>query len=243
MLPINKTMILQRIPFRLILILGIFMLGVISPAEAQEKLLRTLTVTGEGVENIATSLAEGSLGIEISGRSANDVQKEIAKQTTALIQLLQSRKVQKLQTTGIQLQPNYDYINNQRNFRGYTGTNSISFRFSTEGIGELLDEAVKSGVTRINGVSFLATDQAIAEAQAKALKKATIEAQSQAQSGLQALNLTARDIVSIQVNGATPPVMPKMQADFAIRAAAAPPTPVIGGERAVRASVTLQISY
>jgi hypothetical protein len=88
MLPINKTMILQRIPFRLILILGIFMLGVISPAEAQEKLLRTLTVTGEGVENIATSLAEGSLGIEISGRSASEVQKEIdrAEKTTITLE-------------------------------------------------------------------------------------------------------------------------------------------------------------
>ena len=41
-------------------IIGIFMLATSSPVEAQEKLLRTLTVTGEGVENIATSLAEVS---------------------------------------------------------------------------------------------------------------------------------------------------------------------------------------
>ena len=49
-------------------IISIFMLATSSPTQAQEKLLRTLTVTGEGVENIATSLAEVSLGIEINGR-------------------------------------------------------------------------------------------------------------------------------------------------------------------------------
>ena len=224
-------------------IIGIFMLATSSPVQAQEKLLRTLTVTGEGIENIATSLAEVSLGIEINGRSANEVQKEAAKQTAAVVDLLRSRQVEKLQTTGIQLQPNYDYSDNQRRLKGYIASNTVSFRFDTEKVGELLDEAVKSGATRINGVSFLATDQAIAQAQKEALKKATIEAQAQATSVLQALNFTPKDIVSIQINGATPPIMPKMQADYAIRASAAPPTTVIGGEQAVRASVTLQISY
>jgi uncharacterized protein YggE len=171
------------------------------------------------------------------------VQKEAAKQTAAVVDLLRSRQVEKLQTTGIQLQPNYDYSDNQRRLKGYIASNTVSFRFDTEKVGELLDEAVKSGATRINGVSFLATDQAIAQAQKEALKKATTEAQAQATSVLQALNFTPKDIVSIQINGANPPIMPKMQADYAIRASAAPPTTVIGGEQAVRASVTLQISY
>lgn len=225
------------------ILISIFMSSTIFPVQAQEKLLRTLTVTGEGVENIATSLAEVSLGVEVSGRSANEVQKEVANQTAAVVDLLRSRQVQKLQTTGIQLQPNYDYTNNQRRLKGYIASNTVSFRFSTEKIGELIDEAVRIGVTRINGVSFLASDQAIAEARKQALKKATVEAQVQAESVLQSLNLTSKDIVSIQINGANPPIMPKMQADFAMRASAAPSTPVIGGEQSVRASVTLQITY
>ncbi len=225
------------------ILISIFMCSTISPVQAQEKLLRTLTVTGEGVENIATSLAEVSLGVEVNGRSANEVQKEVANQTAAVVNLLRSRQVQKLQTTGVQLQPNYDYTNNQRRLTGYIASNTVSFRFSTEKVGELIDEAVKIGITRINGVSFLASDQAIAEAQKQALKKATIEAQVQAESVLQSLNLTSKDIVSIQINGANPPIMPKMQADFAMRASAAPSTPVIGGEQSVRASVTLQITY
>lgn len=225
--------------------LSIAMLSSLSPIDvhAQEKMLRTLTVTGEGVENIATSLTEVQLGIEVNARSADTVQREAAKQTAAVIDFLRSRQVEKLQTVGIQLQPNYDYSNNQRRLLGYTATNTIGFRVTTEQVGTLLDEAVRVGATRINGISFLASDAAIEAAKKEALKKATIEAQSQANAVFQALNIQSKEIVSVQVNGATPPIMPKIQADYMMRAASAPPTPVIGGEQTVRASVTLQIAY
>ncbi|MEB3311449.1 MAG: SIMPL domain-containing protein [Snowella sp.] len=221
------------------------MLSTIAPvhAQTQEKVLRTLTVTGEGVENIATSLTEVQLGVEVSARSADAAQNTAAKQTAAVVDFLRSRQVERLQTVGIQLQPNYDYSNNQRKLLGYIATNTVSFRATTEKVGLLLDEAVKAGATRINGISFLASDQAIEIAQKAALKKATLEAQSQAEAVFQALNVQAKEIVSVRVNGATPPIVPKIQADYAMRAAAAPPTPVIGGEQTVRASVTLQIAY
>jgi uncharacterized protein YggE len=214
------------------------------PALAQEKLLRTLTVTGEGVEMIATSLTQVELGVEITAPTATQVQQTIAQRSNAVIDLLKARGVEKLQTTGIQLNPNYEYGNNQRKLNGYTGTNTVSFRLPTEQVGTLLDDVVKAGATRINGVSFTATDEAIASAQKVALKKATTDAQSQAQVVLQSLNLNPREIVGIQINGANPPIAPRFRADYMVQTAAAPPpTPVIGGEQSVRASVTLQINY
>ncbi|MFM8295959.1 MAG: SIMPL domain-containing protein [Microcystaceae cyanobacterium] len=214
------------------------------PVLAQEKLLRTLTVTGEGVEMLATSLTQVELGVEITAPTAAQVQQTIAQRSNAVIDLLKSRGVEKLQTTGIQLNPNYEYANNQRKLNGYTGTNTVSFRLPTEQVGTLLDDAVKAGATRINGVSFTATDEAIASAQKLALKKATADAQSQAQVVLQSLNLSPREIIGIQINGANPPITPRYRADYMVQAAAAPaPTPVIGGEQSVRASVTLQINY
>lgn len=214
------------------------------PALAQEKLLRTLTVTGEGVEMIATSLTQVELGVEITAPTATQVQQTIAQRSNAVIDLLKARGVEKLQTTGIQLNPNYEYGNNQRKLNGYTGTNTVSFRLPTEQVGTLLDDVVKAGATRINGVSFTATDEAIASAQKVALKKATTDAQSQAQVVLQSLNLNPREIVGIQINGANPLIAPRFRADYMVQTAAAPPpTPVIGGEQSVRASVTLQINY
>lgn len=214
------------------------------PVLAQEKLLRTLTVTGEGVETVATSLTQVELGVEITAPTAAQVQQVVSQRSNAVIDLLKSRGVEKLQTTGIQLNPNYEYSNNQRKLNGYTGTNTVSFRLPTEQVGTLLDDAVKAGATRINGVSFTATDEAIAAAQKLALKKATADAQSQAQVVLQSLNLSPKEIIGIQINGANPPIAPRYRVDAMVQAAAAPaPTPVIGGEQSVRASVTLQINY
>jgi hypothetical protein len=230
-------------PLFLILTMGSFFgLGQISPAIAQEQILRTLTVTGRGVERIPTTLTQVNLGVEIKGKTAMEVQQEVAKRTAAVVDFLRSRQVERLQTEGIQLQPSYDYSNDQRRLIGYIGTNTVSFRLKTEEIGGLLDEAVKVGATRIDGVSFTASDEAIANAQKEALRQATVDAQKQSEAVFNALNLTSKEVTSIQVNAAYAPV-PKMIDVAQSRGMAADSTPVIGGEQTVEASVTLQIRY
>jgi uncharacterized protein YggE len=219
---------------------AIFML----PASAQEKLWRTLTVTGRGVETISTTLSQVSLGVEIQGKSAEDVQKEAARKSSAVVALLKKRNVEKLTTTGIRLNPVYSYTNNVQRITGYAASNTVSFRISTEEAGTLLDDAVKAGATQINGVSFIASDEAIASAQKQALKKATQDAQEQAETVLSTLKLEQKDIISIQINGATPPPPPMLyRAEAAKTSLADASTPIIAGEQEVQASVTLQISY
>ena len=211
---------------------------------AQEKVLRTLTVTGEGVERIPTTLTQVQLGVEIQGKTATEVQEQVAKRTTAVVEFLRSRRVEKLQTTGISLQQNYQFTNNERRLVGYIGTNTVNFRLKTEEVGSLLDEAVKAGATRIDGVSFAATEEAIASAQKQALRRATEDAQQQGNAVLDALNFTPKEVVSIAINGANVPQPRMLQADGISRSAAASfSSPVIGGEQTVQASVTLQISY
>jgi uncharacterized protein YggE len=65
----------------------------------------------------------------------------------------------------------------------------VSFRIPTEQAGILLDEVVQTGVTQISGVSFVASDEAIANAQKQALKKATQDAKEQAKAILSSLGL------------------------------------------------------
>ncbi|MGH2416136.1 MAG: SIMPL domain-containing protein, partial [Microcystaceae cyanobacterium] len=71
----------------------------------------------------------------------------------------------------------------------------------------------------------------------------TLEAQRQAEAVFKTLNLTSKDIVSIQINGANVPEPKMLQTDQLARTTANFSSPVIGGEQTVRASVTLQISY
>lgn len=235
---------LLRQSFGIIIAICIFLtLAMNKTAIAQDKILRTLTVTGQGIERITTTLTQVNLGVEIQGKTADEVQQQVAKQTTSLVEFLRSRNVEQLQTTGIQLQANYDYSNNQRRLLGYTGTNTVSFRLKTEQIGNLLDEAVKAGATRIDGVSFTATDEALAIAQKEALRQATIDAQKQSDAVLKALNFTAKEVINIQVNGATTPEPRRFQTAQFSDSVSKASTPVIGGEQTVQASVTLQISY
>jgi uncharacterized protein len=214
----------------------------LAPAQAEEQRLRTLTVTGRGIEAIPTTQTQVRLGVEVPGKTAAEVQQEVARRSSAVIELLRSRQVEKLETSGISLYPTYNDNNNQRQITGYTARNTVTFRINTQSAGTLLDDAVNAGATRIDGVSFVATESAIEQAQKQALKKATQDAQAQADAVLNALNFKRGEILSIQVNGASapPPVYRQIQARAAAYDAT---TPVVGGEQEIQASVTLQISY
>lgn len=211
------------------------------PSFAQQAVLRTLTVTGQGELSIPTTLTRISLGVEIQGKTAQEVQAEAAQRSTQLVNFLRSQNVSKLETTGISLQPQYNYESNQRELIGYIATNMVSFEVDTQKAGSILDQSVAVGATRIDNISFTATEAAIAQAQKEALREATLEAQAQAEAVLSTLNLTPQEIVSIQVNGATPPVTPMLQA--AMMRDESFKTTVVGGEQTIQSSVTLQIRY
>ena len=228
------------------LIVGNLSLTLINPVMAEQELLSTLTVTGNGVEKIATTLAEVELGVEIQGTTAAQVQREIAKRTSAVVDLLRSKDVEQLQTTGVALRPNYDLSNDRRRLIGYIGTNTVSFRIQTDLVGTLLDETVKAGASRIDRVSFVATPEEISEAKQEALRKATIDARAMADVVFETLNLTSEKIVNIQIDGADvsqPPIMTTRRTRRTAIAEESFSTPIVGGEQTVRASVTLQISY
>lgn len=237
---------LRRIfPFALgLLSLSTVSLMPIHPAFAQEEAMRrTLTVTGQGSEFAPTTLSQVTLGVEVQGETAATVQQEVAQRSAALVELLRSRNVTKLQTAGLYLSPIYDYNDSSPRITGYTATNTVSFQVPTTEAGVLMDAAIQAGATRIDGVSFIADDAAINTARQQAIREATEDARAQADAAFDALGLTAGDIVSVQVNGAYAyPPMPYYGRTSQV-AEAAVPTPVIGGEQEVQANVTLEISY
>ncbi|MDZ8242064.1 MAG: SIMPL domain-containing protein [Nostoc sp. ChiQUE01a] len=214
-------------------------------AQEKEKLWRTLTVNGRGTQEIPTTIAQVSLGVEIQAKTAQEAQQEAARRSSAVVAFLKNQNVDKLQTTGIRLNPVYSYTNNVQRITGYAATNTVSFRIPIEQTGTLLDGAVKAGATQIDGISFVANDEAITRAQNDALAEATQNARQQANAVFSALGLSPKEVVSIQVNNATPPPQPVLvrSGNLKLENAADVSTPVVGGEQEVEASVTLQISY
>lgn len=211
------------------------------PAHAESHAIRVLTVTGQGSESLSPTLASISLSVEVIGPTAESVQEDMAERAAALVDFLQSQPIQDLGTTGVRLNPRYDYSSDQQRLIGYSASNTIRFDIAVEQAGELLDDAVQAGATRIDSLQFRATDTAIATAQRQALRAATLDAQDQADVVLAALNLTRQDIIGIQVNHAQAPLPP--MAPFAARESSLASTPVIASDQEVTASVTLQIQY
>lgn len=213
----------------------------------QEKLVRTLTVPGKGKVNIPTTMTQVNLGVQVQGKTSAEVQQQVAQKSSAVVELLKSRKeVEKLETAGINLNPDYSYKDGRQTLVGYSGSNIVKFRVPTEKTGTLLDEAIKAGATRIDGLSFVASDEAIAIAQKQALKNAVEDANKQADAVLGALNLRNREIVNIQLNAVNPPQpipMPAIAAENFASKQSMRDTPVVGGEREIEAFVTLQIKY
>jgi uncharacterized protein len=257
--PAQFLQLLTFKPITLLLLLGYFGgTGLILAAPASAQSLppveaanrphsRILSVSGIAQERIPTTLTQVSLGISAQGKTAQEVQQEMARRATAVIALLRSRNAQRLETTGVSLSPNYTTSGNGRQkLVGYTGNNTVSFRLPTEQMGNLLDAAVEAGASNINVASFVASEEAIAAARQRALRRAVLEAQSQAQTVLAALGLPPGQAVSIVIDQARDPVLPPMPIsrlqEFS-GSVTQTRLEVIGGEQQVQATVTLKISY
>ncbi len=230
--------------------LSLILFTSISPGVAQErKPPRTLTASGRGIVTIPTTISQIRLAIEAQGKTPTTTQQEAAKRSARVMAYLKTQRVDKLQTTGINLNPTYTYPpNGKPQITGYTATNSISFQVPTDRAGGILDAAVQNGATRIDGVSFVAGEKAIESAQFQALKQATLDAQRQADAVLGTLNLQRKEVIGIKIDSTSNPApvsMPAemMQSKRAYARDGEPSTPVVGGEQQVEAAVTVDFSY
>jgi uncharacterized protein len=126
----------------------------------------------------------------------------------------------------------------------------VRFQIDPAAIGSLLDDVVKAGATRVDGVTLVASDEAIEAAQDQAIERATQQAHRQAKAALGALSLASQEVVSIQINGAAPNPMANelMQQRMAMdgvgmKTVSAMSTPIVAGEQRIQASVSLQVRY
>ncbi len=226
---------------------GVGSLSLVSlPAMAQEEMSRVLTVTGQGSVSVETAIAVINLGVVVSGDSAQQVQTQVAEQSNQLVEALQALEVEDIETTGISLNPQYDYRGNQPQQVGVQGQNSIQIEVPVEQAGRILDQAIAAGATQVQSVSLKAEDSTLQDAKTQALEEAVRDARSQADAVLVALDLSFQSIEGIQVNSdysTTPLPVPYQTSRLEVSRAETQPTPVLGGEQLVSASVTLRIGY
>ncbi len=208
-----------------------------------------LSVNGFAEHSIPANISTPSIAIESNSINANTAQKQVAKISNLVVNYLRSQKVEKLKTTSINLSPRYEYENNKPKLIEYVANNGISFEVQGDKAGQILDEVVRLGATRIDGINFSASSAEVDAAKNIAIQKAINDAKNKAQSALQALGLQIKQIVGIKIDGAnsiqpSPIMMVRAVANDAVAyKAERSPTPIIGGETNVNATVSLDITY
>ena len=129
----------------------------------------------------------------------------------------------------------------------------LSFSLPIDDAGVAIDEAVNAGASRVDGITFTLRMKQLILSKQEALRKATIDAKTKTETVLSTLNLTLKEIIRIEIDRAclqaVKPATNSRRRRRARSSSAAPgddsgfEMPVVGGELAVDASVTLEIIY
>lgn len=201
----------------------------------------SLSVT-ESVDS-APDMATVGTGVQTRAPTAREAMAANAAAMEKLIAAILKAGIarQDIQTSGINLSPQYDYSNQADGqgprFIGYEASNQLSVKIRRiDKAGDVIDAMVQAGATNINGPSFgIADDTALLR---QAREKAIKTAQERATFYAQAAGYRSVRLLSISENGDMPRPVPMV---MMARADAAPKTAVEPGQ--LSTSVTLSFQY
>lgn len=202
--------------------------------------LTTLTVTAEGRSLRTPDIAEVSGGVVTTALTAAAAMRDNAVRMNAVVAAVKKAGIadRDVQTSGLSLQPQYKYENNQPPvLTGYQATNTVALRIrKIADTGKLLDTLVEVGANQISGPNFRvdAEEAALDEARIAA----TGTARARAELYAKAAGLRVKRIVSIAESGGIDPrPQPMMMRSAKMEDGAS--SPVAPGELALTINVTV----
>lgn len=208
-------------------------------AQAVAPPVPVIVTTGEGVVKQAPDRAWVSIAAESRARNAQDAQRLNVEAMTAVMAKIKASGIPSdaVQTTGYNLQPEFDYANGRQTLRGYVARNQVQVRVDAlDKTGDVIAAAVASGATSVSGVRFDLKDREKVEREA--LRRAVADARQRADAAATGAGVSIDRVIRIEEQrdmGEVPRPMPMV----AMRSEAAQPVPIEAGEIEVRARVTL----
>jgi hypothetical protein len=195
---------------------------------------------GEGVVRTAPDRAWVMVAAESRAKTPQEAQRLNAEAMNAVLQKLKGAGLPQdaIQTSGFDLQPEYDYVNNRRTLRGYVARNSLEVRVDAlPKVGEIIDLAVGSGASIVSGVRFGLKDRAAVEREA--LRVAVADARERANSAASGAGMRVERVLRIQEQRVSEMPPPRPMTAMRVEMAESAPTPIQAGELEIRAQVTL----
>src|SRR5690348_1230567 len=201
-----------------------------------------IVTTGEGVVRAAPDRAWVTIAAETRERNAQAAQTANTQAMTAVIGRIKAAGVpaDAIQTSGYDVQPEFDYANGRQSLRDYVARNQVQVRVDAlPKLGEILTSAVGTGATNVSGVRFDLKNRESVERQA--LTEAVRDARARADAIAAGAGVQIERVLRIEEE--RQPAVRPMEVS-APRAAMmlggpAPPVPIESGEIEVHAHVTL----
>uniref|UniRef100_A0A0G4FKD3 DUF541 domain-containing protein n=1 Tax=Chromera velia CCMP2878 TaxID=1169474 RepID=A0A0G4FKD3_9ALVE len=180
-----------------------------------------LRTSGEGKHSIPASECRVYIGFEASKPVATDAQKEVASNVEKVCTLLKTLPDVKAKTGSISIHPVHsrDDRHNRGNSMfgggdrgadtlpsliGYTASTCMTIRLPPSQMGKTIDELLKLGLSRVDRIEHLASDEEMRDARTEALKKAAKDARDQAEAVADAMGVSISPLpqeVQIQSSG------------------------------------------
>jgi uncharacterized protein YggE len=200
----------------------------------------TIVVSGTGRVSVPPDVADVRLGVSVSAKTVRTTRAGAARSMTAVLRRLRAAGLADadMQTSGLQLQPTYDYSADGKPPRltGYTMSNSVvAVVRDLDKLAAVIDGALGAGATSLDGVSFRIADPAPAARQARAAGMA--DAAAKAEELAAAAGVTIAGVAGISESSPGGGPVPMAKAVFAMARDAS--TPVEAGENEVVVSVSV----
>jgi uncharacterized protein YggE len=218
----------------------------IAPAHAQTPQPQAaaeaaIIVSGEGTVSVAPDYAQVRAGVVTRAKTAAEASDANAKLMTAVIAALTNAGIARddIQTAQFSVQPVYalPQPGAEQKLTGFSVSNQLTIKVRPIAkVGDVLDRVIAAGATDAGNVTFLHSD--LSKARDQAREAAVTDARRKAELYARAAGVKLGDVVWITEGSGYVPPMPMVQAR-AMAPMAAAPTPIMSGEDALRAQITV----
>ncbi len=174
-----------------VLLIILMMASVVSTAschaETDQTSQRKVITSGTGLIAVEPNMAQLNMQLEALNRDGSAAKADVDQRVNDFLVALKALNIDDsdLVASSLQLQPNYEYHNNKREFSGYRASRNIALTVNRlEQLNQLMDLALESGIDQIGQIELKVADerryrqQAQQQAIADSLQKASVLAKA-----------------------------------------------------------------
>lgn len=232
-----------RMPLFALVVLAPAVLALPGPGIAGEDLPRMIEVHGRGEVRAVPDVALVRVGVVRQGKDAATPRRQVAEAAAGLLERIRGAGIgdRDIRTGGAQIAPEWDWDKGRR-LRGFTVRQSIEIRIrDLDRLGEILTSLAAAGADELDDAVFLLDDPRGFEREA--LKAAMADARSKAEALAESAGVRLGDVLVVREGGGeSSPIPAARHVMMMAEAKADTLTPVVAGEQAIAASVTVRFA-